>query len=750
VTTYLASQPAAGGDAFPYALYELTLAVAAAKDPADIFDAALSCLEQSLGVGRSSVLLFGADGVLRFKAWRGLSDTYRAAVEGHSPWTPDTTDAAPVLVEDAHADPSLAELRPTLEAEGICALAFVPLAIGTRLLGKFMLYYAEPHAFDERELLTARTIAANAAFAIDQRAHRETEQRYQHLVDSLGVAVYTTDAEGRITFFNDEAVRIWGRRPEIGDVWCGASRLYHADGTHMPHDQCIMAQAVRERRPIRDVEAIVERADGTRVHLVPHPTPIFDDAGKLLGGVNILIDITARKRAEAALVENEARLVSALREKDESIAARDETIRLYEAVQAQLASLVEASGALISAHGSRDAVPAILQIARQLLSADAYAIWKFIEERDHWEIISADGVSERYIAESRLPAGDGQRRLERALVVEDVHAEEGLSALGERYEHEGIRSMFVAPLTVGDDKHGTLAFYYRTPHKFSDLEVRVGVALANLASASLSASQLFAENDQARKALELSNMELARTAAELRVANAAKDEFLSLVSHELKTPLTTIRGNAGILFRSNGNVSDESREAALADIVRESERLHRIIENLLLLARAERGQPLDAEPILVVRVVERLIARHRATFPYRPFEIVEHGDPRPVIFSEASLEQVTENLISNAEKYSAPTSPIVIDFDRGEDEVVMRVLDRGAGVRAEDAEKLFDPFYRSGSVSSRAEGLGIGLAVCKRLVEAQGGRMWAKNRADGGSEFGFALPITGEELPPEE
>jgi signal transduction histidine kinase len=250
---------------------------------------------------------------------------------------------------------------------------------------------------------------------------------------------------------------------------------------------------------------------------------------------------------------------------------------------------------------------------------------------------------------------------------------------------------------------------------------------------------------RAEEALREANNALVRIAGDLRIANAAKDEFLSLVSHELKTPLTTIRGNADVLHRRDGDIDPESRRVALADIVTEGDRLNRIIENLLLLARAEGGQGLQAEPILAIRVVKRVVDRHRSQYPWRTFEIVERGDPRPVIFSEACLEQVTENLISNAEKYSPSTEPIVIHFDRLEHELQMRVLDCGQGIEAKEAEHLFDPFYRSNDARGRATGLGIGLAVCKRLVETQGGRVWARGRPEGGSEFGFAIPISGED-----
>ena len=721
------------------------MAVAAARTPFDVYQAALDSLERALGVERASVLLFDSAGVMRFKAWRGLSDVYRAAVEGHSPWSPQVLDAEPILVPDIALDASLAGLRGTLEAEGIRSLAFIPLALGERLLGKFMLYYAEPHDFAPEDVLTAQTIAAHVAFGLDQQAHRLSEQRYRGLIESVGVAVYATDAHGYITYYNEEAAALWGRRPEPGEKrWCGSAKVFWADGTPMALDDSPIAQAVRSGKPVRGVEAIAERPDGTRVHFIPYPTPLFDDAGNVTGAINVLVDITDRKRAETALQHNERRLAEALAEKERLLSAREETIRLNEVVQAQLASLIEASGALISG-GRRDAaVKAILEIAAGLLGADAYSTWRYFPERDEWAIDASRGLSDDYVAGSAIRAA-GASRLAESMTVEDVFADQRLSNLLERYKAEGIRSMFVAPLNIGPDSSGTLAFYYRQPHRFSDLEVRVATALSNLASASLTAAQLFEENERAREELHRANRELEITAEDLRHAAAAKDEFLSLVSHELKTPLTTIRGNAGVLFR-NPAIDGETRRTALADIVAESERLHRIIENLLLLARAEQGRGLEEEPLLVVRVVKRVIERHRQHNPTRMFQIQEHQEPRPVVFSEPALEQLTENLISNAEKYSPPHESICIEIEREPHEVRVRVLDRGPGISEDESERIFEPFYRSGSMISRAEGLGIALAVCKRLVEAQGGRIWARPRPDGGSEFGFALPITEDYL----
>jgi len=133
-----------------------------------------------------------------------------------------------------------------------------------------------------------------------ERAVKDRERQFRDLLEMLPAAIYTTDAEGRITFYNKSAVELAGRVPEIGkDEWCVTWKLYHPDGTPLPHHECPMAVALKENRPVRGAEALAERPDGTRVPFIPFPTPIRDSEGKLVGAVNMLIDISERKQAEA-------------------------------------------------------------------------------------------------------------------------------------------------------------------------------------------------------------------------------------------------------------------------------------------------------------------------------------------------------------------------------------------------------------------------------------------------------------------
>ena len=132
-----------------------------------------------------------------------------------------------------------------------------------------------------------------------QATLRERERRFRELLDALPAAVYTTDAAERITYYNEAAADLWGHRPALGSSeWCGSWKLFWPDGTPLPHDECPMAVALKEDRAVRGMEAAAERPDGTRVPFIPYPTPIHDETGKLVGAVNMLVDITDRKRAE--------------------------------------------------------------------------------------------------------------------------------------------------------------------------------------------------------------------------------------------------------------------------------------------------------------------------------------------------------------------------------------------------------------------------------------------------------------------
>jgi len=370
---------------------------------------------------------------------------------------------------------------------------------------------------------------------LDAATDTQAGTPYRAFLDALAVAVYTTDSDGRITFFNEAAVELWGRRPALGEEWCGSLRLFHMDGRPMRHDECPMAIALKENRAVRGEIAYAERPDGRRIAFTPYPTPLRDADGTMVGAVNVMVDVTDRMEAEQALQT----------------------------------------------------------------SADA-----------------------------------------------------------------------------------------------------------------------------------------------LTASNAVKDEFLGLISHELRTPVTTIFGNATLLF-DRADLGERER-TMIADIVGDSDRLLRIVENLLQLTRLGSGTELELEPQVLDHIVHRAVASYRRRHPAREIRLTTNPPSAVVDADATAIELLIENLMSNADKYSPSGVPIEVLIERRGEEACVHVLDRGIGIAPESADEVFTTFFRTDEARRAASGMGVGLSVCKRIVDGQGGRIWAGPREGGGSDVGFALPLSAD------
>ena len=236
--------------------------------------------------------------------------------------------------------------------------------------------------------------------------------------------------------------------------------------------------------------------------------------------------------------------------------------------------------------------------------------------------------------------------------------------------------------------------------------------------------------------------ELRSTAEALAQSNNVKDEFVGLISHELRTPVTTIYGNAQLLRDRLDRLPEETRDAMVTDIADDSERLLEIIENLLLLSRMQAGTSSELEPQVLTHVIRHEIAVMSRRHPEREIRFLEVPGHHVVVEADRThLVLLLQNLLTNAHKYGSADGAIEVSLETVDDEARVRVLDRGFGLGDADPARLFSPFYRSSEAQRTASGLGLGLPVCDRIVTALGGRMWANSRDGGGAEFGFALPL---------
>ena len=235
-----------------------------------------------------------------------------------------------------------------------------------------------------------------------------------------------------------------------------------------------------------------------------------------------------------------------------------------------------------------------------------------------------------------------------------------------------------------------------------------------------------------------------RRTEELVRANEAKDEFLGLISHEMRTPLTILSGGLQVLRSRTDTLPREDRDGLMQDLVHESERLTRMVEDLLVLARSESYVIRNPEPISVVPMLRKLATRME---PVTDRVIhIEAAEGLPLVAGDLTfLERIIENLISNAVKYSQPPASVEIGAAAREDgQVAITVSDHGIGVADSEISRIFDSFYRSNESSAAVAGHGVGLAVCKRLVEALSGTIAANHREGGGLEVSFTVPAYDE------
>ena len=244
-------------------------------------------------------------------------------------------------------------------------------------------------------------------------------------------------------------------------------------------------------------------------------------------------------------------------------------------------------------------------------------------------------------------------------------------------------------------------------------------------------------------AIDIQAMKDLEAAREARIAD--QDAFLGLLAHEIRSPLATVSGYTDLLQRRGVDLSQREHAEALAQVAAGGARLERILGNMLTLARLTNESGEALEPVLLQHVAATIVDRFRTDFPGLSIVVdAESGTPA-VLADSAGIEQVLWNFLTNAAKYGGAGGQVEVCVRSRSGSVELTVQDGGEGIPGDEITRLFEPFFRARAARQRAPGLGLGLAVCKRIVEAYGGNIFARPRAVGGMLFGFTLPSVAEE-----
>jgi PAS domain S-box-containing protein len=237
-----------------------------------------------------------------------------------------------------------------------------------------------------------------------------------------------------------------------------------------------------------------------------------------------------------------------------------------------------------------------------------------------------------------------------------------------------------------------------------------------------------------------------RDITKFREAEELKSTFISIISHELRTPVALIKGFVGTLRREDANWDSNTVQESLAVIEEESDRLAALIDDLLDASRLQAGAlSLNHSEIALDHLSRRMIERFKPQSDVHKFELDFPADFPVVLADESRLMQVLGNLLSNAIKYSPDGGTVTISGHSQPDRIVVCVQDEGPGISLEDMPRIFNLFYRSNEAARKTKGAGLGLFLAKAVVEAHGGEIWVDDRVSNGSRICFSLPQNNKE-----
>jgi PAS domain S-box-containing protein len=609
-----------------------------------------------------------------------------------------------------------------------------------------------------------------------------SEDALRWILDALPEAVCTTDAQGRLTYFNPACVELSGRTPELGsDRWSGAWQLLHADGRPIPREEHPMALALAEGRAVESAEIVAERPDGTRVPLTVRSTPTFDERGSLTGGIHTLVrtgefelDGTAGAYL-AAIVQNSddaiitktlggiittwnasaerlfgysaqeaiGRPISMLipperRGEEQALLERlrrGERVGHFETrrvrkdgstldISLTISPVKDASGRIVGASKVARDITGRVQIEQALRDSEQ----RFRTIADNmsqlaWTCDSlgnATWYNKRWLDYTGL-SFEEMRGDGWSKVQHPEHLERVVGSV-RRSAESGEPWEDTFPLR---GKDGRYRWFLSRAVPIRDEDGRI--------------ASWFGTNTDVTEQFEAEEA--------LRAADRRKDEFLATLSHELRNPLASISSAVQVLKLQERGSENLIQQKAREIIERQVTNLTSMVTDLLDLSRITSGhvrlnrQRVDVNPLIrhAVETVHTLVEKHGHELS------TELCDAPVWVYGDSTrIEEVLVNLLSNAVKYTPDGGRITVHCENSPDgdHVTIRVRDTGIGIDAQFLPRIFELFSQADrSLARSGGGLGIGLAIAHRVVELHGGTIEARSPGVGqGSEFKVRLP----------
>jgi PAS domain S-box-containing protein len=669
------------------ALYQFTDQLNRAVSLADVHRAALDAIINAIRCDRAAVLFFDNEGVMRFAGWRGLSEAYRAAVEGHTPWTSDAKNPEPVLIPNLETAAVSESLKQVAANEGIRALAFIPVVVNGRLIGKFMGYHNAPHTFSRDELNIALTIARQLGIAVERKraeeALAESEKRawqqfseLEAIYGATPLGMSTLDTQLRFRRVNERMAEINGvtMSEHIGKTIREVVPSLTDQAEHALHQVLATGSHARfefhgETRALPGVERIWDE----------RWYPLRDNAGGIAGVGVVAEEITERKHWESALRESEDRFRT-----------------LVEQVKDYAIFRINNEGRPTS------------------WNEGVERVFGFAEK----EFLGQD-ITKTIFTPEDIALGIPLQELQQA-------ADTGTASNDRWMRRKDGARFYAAGATTGlRNEAGQLIGFTKV--------VRDETA-AKLTEEALA-------DARARLQEHATNLEriVAERTHDLRTTNEQLEAFVYSIAHDLRAPLRSMSGFSQLLIDGYAAKLDASAQDLLKRIQNSSEFMDKLLMDLLAYGRTARSE-MELVPVDVHKAWEAALFQCHVQITDTRAK-VEAVEPLPTVRAhEATLGQCLANLLSNALKFVAPGVTPRVRFwveDRGE-LARLWVEDNGIGIPPDQRERAFRVFERLHG--GRYLGTGIGLSIVRKGIERMGGLVGLESTPGQGSRFWIELP----------
>jgi PAS domain S-box-containing protein len=531
-----------------------------------------------------------------------------------------------------------------------------------------------------------------------EEALRQAEDRLRTMIDSAkDYAIFSLDAVGRVTTWNTGAERVFGYS-EAEIVGMEGSIIY----THEDQKQGIPEQENRKAVEVgyAENERWHVRKGGSRIFVSGMVRPMWDEAGALRGFTKVARDVTERKLAE-------------------------ERTDLLQHLAAELSAQLT----------PQEMAASIVKAVYKGVGEALISIFLLLPNEQVIERLYTEGLTHEYQSQfsrvpltARFPAAEAARTGEIVWTGPQDDYLRNYAALREQITALNIHSTIALPLKLNEQILGSIAVSFHFPRQLSTQERELLIAIAHLCTQALQRAQLFETEQQARR--------------EAEEANALKMKFLGMISHELRTPLASIKGFTSTLLATDIMIEPEQQRRFLGIVDEETDKLTGLVEQLLDLSRLQSGTlRIELTPQSFAAILKSSVTQLQTLTAQHHLRIEMANNLPHVLADSQRIAQVLVNLVGNAAKFSPAGTDIVIAVSLVDQDVQVDVSDQGIGIPREEREKIFEAFRQIDRKNpGHRPGAGLGLAICKSIVEAHHGRIWVQDRAVG-TTISFTMRI---------